>query len=153
VVIEIAAGTAAWGSGASYPASDKDTDIVPILEITCADNVITSYIQRRFSDIRIVGGAVPDGTALGQFLHWDATAGAWVASVVGTLAADDMLKWDATNAKWVKVTPTTQTVVTDMQYDSTNHVVQKKTISLTIVAKGSESSWTTITGGTAVAES
>jgi hypothetical protein len=64
-----------------------------------------------------------------------------------------MLKWDATNAKWVKVTPTTQTVVSDMQYDSTNHVVQKKTISLTIVAKGSESSWTTITGGTLVVES
>jgi hypothetical protein len=40
-----------------------------------------------------------------------------------------------------------------MQYDSTNHVVQKKTISLTIVAKGSESSWTTITGGTLVVES
>jgi hypothetical protein len=50
------------------------------------------------------------------------------------------------------VATTTQTVATDVQYDTTGHVVQKKTISLTIVAKGSESAWTTITGGTAVAE-
>lgn len=50
------------------------------------------------------------------------------------------------------VATTTQTVATDVQYDTTNHVVQKKTISLTIVDKGAESAWTTITGGTAVAE-
>jgi hypothetical protein len=95
---------------------------------------------------------LPDGSAEGQILHWDDTNKAWKVSVVGTLTDGDYLKWDGTNKKYVKVTPTTQTVVSDMQYDSTNHVVQKKSISLTIVAKGSESSWTTITGGQAVEE-
>jgi len=95
---------------------------------------------------------VPDGSAEGQILHWDDTNKAWKVSVVGTLTDGDYLKWDGTNKKWIKVTLTTQTVVTDMQYDSSSHVVQKKTISLTIAAKGSESSWTTITGGQAAEE-
>ena len=122
----------------------------------------------------------PKGTVLGQILHWDTSTGAWKVSVVGTLAADDLLKWDAVNSKWVKVagnlvplglspasgdiikwggsawvklTPTTQSVVSDVQYDSTNHLFQKKTITLTIIEKGSESAWTTITGGTLEEES
>jgi hypothetical protein len=122
---------------------------------------------------------VPDGAAIGDILRWDATTSAWVNSPVGTPAEGNLLRWDNTNKKYVKIaadtipvisgissgdivkwdgskfiklTPATQTVVSDVQYDTTNHVVQKKTISLTIIEKGSESSWTTITGGQAVAE-
>ncbi len=154
IAVDLSGSTAAWTSGAAFPEGDATTEIIPVLEIVCTDSVITSFVQHQFQDVwlRLIPASVPDGTVLGEILHWDTVTSAWVVSVVGALAADDMLKWDATNSKWVKVTPTTQTVVSDVQYDSTNHVVQKKTISLTIVAKGSESAWTTITGGTAVPE-
>jgi hypothetical protein len=122
---------------------------------------------------------VPNGAAIGDILRWDDTTSAWVNSPVGTPAEGNLLRWDNTGKKWIKIaadtipvisgissgdivkwdgskfiklTPTTQTVVTDVQYDNINHVVQKKTISCTIIEKGSESSWTTITGGQAVVE-
>ena len=90
---------------------------------------------------------VPDGTAAGQLLKWNATTSAWEVSEVGTLASGDILKWDG--SKWLKLTPTQITVVTDVQFDTTNHVIQKKTRTADVIAAGTESSWTTITGGAA----
>jgi len=43
--------TVTWKSGAAYAAGSSTLHIFPILEITCAGNVITSWIQRRCSDI------------------------------------------------------------------------------------------------------
>jgi hypothetical protein len=89
-------------------------------------------------------------------LRWDNTGKKWVKiaadtiPVISGISSGDVVKWDG--SKFIKLTPTTQTVVSDVQYDSTNHVVQKKTVSCTIIDKGSESSWTTITGGQAVVE-
>lgn len=53
IAIELAAGTFTWASGASYPTSDGDTEIWPILDITCAGSVITAYNQRYSDDIHI----------------------------------------------------------------------------------------------------
>ena len=53
VAVELATATATWNSGTSYPASDSDTEIWPILEITCAASKITSYIQRWCADIHL----------------------------------------------------------------------------------------------------
>ena len=44
--------TVTWKSGAAFPATASKVIIIyPILEVTCAGNVITSYIQRRCADI------------------------------------------------------------------------------------------------------
>jgi hypothetical protein len=89
---------------------------------------------------------VPSGTNDGDILYWNGSA--WVVSNVGTPSSGDILKWDGD--KWVKLTPSTQTVVSDVKWDTSSHVFQKKTIQLTILDKGTESSWTTITGGTGI---
>jgi hypothetical protein len=54
ITIELAASTAAWNSTTgAYPAGDGDTEIWPILELTCADSVITGVKQCQCSDIHI----------------------------------------------------------------------------------------------------
>jgi hypothetical protein len=106
--------------------------------------------------VKIAADTIPtiSGIASGSLIKWDGSKYVEVAGdvvpVISGISSGDIVKWDG--SKFIKLTPTTQTVVTDVQYDSTNHVVQKKTISCTIITKGSESSWTTITGGQAVVE-
>jgi len=53
LAIEIASATVSWVSGTSYPDSDDDTEIWPILEITCSGSVISSFIQKQSSDVHI----------------------------------------------------------------------------------------------------
>ena len=95
---------------------------------------------------------VPDGSAEGQILHWDATNGEWKVSVVGSLSDGDFLKWDGTNKKWIKtdaptVSTSTITVITDVQYDSGSHKLEKKTRTAGVVAPGAETGWGDISGG------
>jgi hypothetical protein len=51
VAVTYSTATAAWTSGASWPTSTAAIECFRILEITCTDSVITSFIQRRCSDI------------------------------------------------------------------------------------------------------
>jgi hypothetical protein len=53
IAIEMASSTASFVGGTSFPASDSDTEIWPILEVTCADDVISSFVQRQCSDIHL----------------------------------------------------------------------------------------------------
>ena len=120
--------TAAWTSGTTFPNQSDGYAIVPILRIVVGGGAVTDTEQRQWADI------------------------VYVVPVESGSVEGDILKWDNTGKKWAKLSPTTQTVVTDVQYDSVNHVIQKKTIACTIITKGSESGWTTITGGQAVVE-
>lgn len=65
-------------------------------------------------------------------------------------SADDILKWNGT--AWVCLTPTTTTVVTDWRYDTSTHKFQKKTQSITVLAKGAESGWTNTSDGQPVSQ-
>ena len=206
MTVTISTGATAWASGSSFPADTDTTSTVPVAIFTFTGGGDILTYTPVLSDHFVQYGTVPNGTALGQIIHWNESDHRWTASVVGTLADGDMLKWDAGNGKYVKVasnavpvvssiasgnlikwdgskyvvaaadtipavssiasgdiikwdgskfiklTPTTQTFVTDVLYDSGNHVIQKKTISCTVIDKGSESSPTTITGGQAVVE-
>jgi len=52
ISVDLVAGTATWASHATtYATGSATVQIIPILEITCAGSVITSWIQRRCSDI------------------------------------------------------------------------------------------------------
>ncbi len=93
-----------------------------------------------------IGGISLTGTAAGQIIYWSGSA--WAVATVGTVASGDLLQWDG--SKWVKVTPTQVTYVTDVQVDATGKTIQKKTRTGYLVAPGTESGWTTITGGTMV---
>lgn len=66
----------------------------------------------------------------------------------GTIYGDIIFDGDITVNGTITMSPTvTQTVVTDVQYDAATNKLQKKTISLTVLAKGTESAWTDWTGG------
>ena len=54
IEVDLAAATATWTSTTSaFPASDGDTEIWPILTLTCADSVISTVKQHQTSDIHI----------------------------------------------------------------------------------------------------
>jgi hypothetical protein len=58
--VDLTGSTATWESGTDFPEGDDTTEIVPILEITCAGGIISSWIQHEWSDVRIrtVGSSV-----------------------------------------------------------------------------------------------
>lgn len=49
------------------------------------------------------GGALPDGTATGQIVHWNNSSKTWVVSQVGTLSTGDLLQWDGN--KFINIKP------------------------------------------------
>jgi hypothetical protein len=81
----------------------------------------------------------------------DAMAGAVAALddigdvTITTAASGDLLKWNG--SAWVNIAPTQVTYVTAVQVDATNKLMQIKTRTGYLVSPGSESAWTTITGG------
>lgn len=58
----------------------------------------------------------------------------------------DILRYDSSDHQWKKLTPITLTVVTDYRVNALT--LQKKTRSITILAAGTESAWTTVHTGT-----
>jgi len=101
---------------------------------------------------------LPTGTNAGDLLQWVEAAGEdaahWVATTVGdSIAEGDLLQWDDTKKIWKRVAKAEVTVITDWQYDVSNKLLQKKTCSVVVVSAGTESGWTTVTGGEAVVES
>jgi len=63
VAVTYSTGAAVWTSGAAWPTSTAAVECFRILEITCAESVITSFIQRRCSDIH-AGAATTEITVL-----------------------------------------------------------------------------------------
>lgn len=53
IAVNLLTKTATWDSGISYANESSTVRIIPIFEITCSGPSITSWIQRRFCDIRI----------------------------------------------------------------------------------------------------
>ena len=63
---------------------------------------------------------------------------------------NQVLTWNDTTKVWEAGTLTQITFVTDMQVDTSGKLIQKKTRTAYVLSPGTESSWTTITGGTMV---
>jgi hypothetical protein len=54
VAVELGSGTATWNSTTgAFPASDDDTEVFPILTLTCADSVITAIKEHHACDIHV----------------------------------------------------------------------------------------------------
>ena len=54
VAVEFASATATWNSTTSaFPASDDDTEVFPILTLTCAGSVITAVKEHWTCDIHV----------------------------------------------------------------------------------------------------
>ena len=88
VSVDKVAKTATWASHATtYATGSTTVDIFPILEITCADSVITSWIQRRASAI-VLGSAFSTNSAF-KFAQTSTTGGTITA---GTCQIDGTLK-------------------------------------------------------------
>jgi hypothetical protein len=60
-------------------------------------------------------------------------------------SSGDILRHDGD--RWVAQAPVTQEVVTDYRVDTATNKLQKKTITLTVIAKGAESGWTDVHTG------
>jgi len=154
IEINLTSGAVDWKSGTgAYTAETATLLVRPILEITCADSVITGWVQRRCSDLHEYTSPLPAGTNNADLLSWDATSGAYVVSTMAGIADGDVAKYNAATKKWIKVTPVAVTVVTAVQYDNSTHQDQIKTRSITALAAGAESGWTLPTGGQLVIES
>lgn len=53
IAVELATATATWNSGATYPASDSDTEVWPILELTCTAGIISAVHQCWDGDVHV----------------------------------------------------------------------------------------------------
>ena len=154
VVTDIDDSTATWSSGAAYPSSTATDVVWPILEITCDDGVITTWVHRQMADIHAEpsGSALPNGTNKGDLLYWKADTSEWAVASITGLANNDIiaLKWDDTNKTYVKQAVTTQAVVTNVTYSSSTYKLEQVKKTLTVLASDSEA---TSTVTTAVEES
>lgn len=104
-------------------------------EGTLKAKLVQVLASEPYGDAEAVGGgsALDDGTATGQIVYWNHTAGEWAVATVGTLAPGDVLTWDG--SKYVR-----KALTSLIRFDTGSDQLQ--------VLVGS--TWTMIPGGQAV---